>query len=64
MGTNQFRIAFVADITNGGDKYYFDDLKIVGPPRYKIDSVADGRVTTVVVSIDGGNATIISWKQT
>lgn len=62
--SNQFRISFVADITNGGDKFYFDDIRIIGPPRYKIDSDVGGSITTVEVSIDGGQATILSWKQT
>ena len=62
--SNQFRISFVADISNGGDKFYFDDLKIIGPPRYKIDSAVGGSITTVEVSIDGGQATILSWNQT
>ncbi len=60
--SNEFRVAFVADITNGGDKFYVDDLKIVGPPRYKIDSDVGGNITTVEVSIDGAQATILSWK--
>ena len=61
--SNQFRISYVADISNGGDKFFFDDLKIIGPPRYKIDSDVGGNITTVEVSIDGGQATILSWKQ-
>lgn len=61
--SDQFRLSFVADISNGGDKFYFDDLKIIGPPRYKIESSVDALVTKAVVSIDGGNATILSWEQ-
>ncbi len=60
--SDQFRISFVADISNGGDKFFFDDLKIIGPPRYKIESNVGGLVTKAVVSIYGGNATILSWK--
>ena len=60
--SNQFRIAFVADITNGGDKFYFDDMKIIGPPRYEIESKVGSSETKAVVSLDGGVATIISWE--
>ena len=62
--SNQFYISYVADITNGGDKFFFDDIRFTGPPRFKIDSDVGGNVTTVEVSIDGGQATILSWKQT
>ena len=57
------RSLFDADNNEDDDVFFFDDLKIIGPPRYKIESDVGGAVTTVEVSIDGGNATIISWKQ-
>ncbi len=62
--SNQTRIKFDADVSNGGDKFFVDDLKIFGPPRYKIESDVGGSVTTIEVSIDGSQATIIYWKQT
>lgn len=62
--SNQFRISFAADISNGGDKFFFDDVKVIGPPRYKIESAVGDSVTTIEVSIDGGQAKILSWKQT
>ena len=62
--SSQFHISYVAVTPEQGDgEFYIDDLKIVGPPRYKIESDVGGKVTTVVVSVDGGQASIISWKQ-
>ena len=61
--SDQFRISFVSENNEDDEEFFFDDLKIVGPPRYKIESDVGGRVTTVEVSIDGANATILSWKQ-
>ena len=60
--SNQFRVGIAADISNGGDKFFFDDIKIIGPPRYEIESTVGSLETTAVVSIDAGNATILSWK--
>lgn len=65
--SNQFRISFDADNNEDDDEFFFDDLKIIGPPRYKIESIVGGVgtgavETEAVVSIDGGQATIISWN--
>ena len=61
--SNQTRIRFDADLDNGGDKFFVDDINIIRPPTYEIVVDVDGATTTSVVSIDQGQVTVLSWEQ-
>lgn len=61
--SDQTRIRFDADLDNGGDKFFLDDINIVRPPTYEIVVIAGGVTTTSVVSIDLGQVTVLSWDQ-
>ena len=61
--SNQTRIKFDADLDNGGDKFFIDDINIIRPPTYEIVVNVGGILTTSVVSIDQGQVTVLSWEQ-
>jgi len=61
--SNQTRIKFNANLDNGGDKFFADDIRIVRPPTYEIVTNVGGITTTAVVTIDQGQVTVVSWEQ-
>lgn len=61
--SDQTRFRFDADLDNGGDKFFIDDINIVRPPTYEIVADVGGILTTSVVSIDQGQVTVLSWEQ-
>ncbi len=61
--SDQTRIRFDANLDNGGDKFFVDDIKIIRPPTYEIVVDVGGTLTTSVVSIDQGQVTVLSWEQ-
>ena len=61
--SDQTRIKFDADLDNGGDKFFLDDIKIIRPPTYEIVTNVGSITTTSVVSIDQGQVTVLTWEQ-
>ena len=61
--SNQTRFKFDADLDNGGDKFFVDDINIIRPPTYEIVTSVGGITTTAVVTIDQGQVTVLSWEQ-
>ena len=56
----QIYIWFDAVVTNGGDKFFVDDLKIVHESMFEVVVTTDGSTTTALVIIDNGVASIFS----
>ena len=65
--SDDFWIAFDADMSNGGDKFFIDDLKIVRP-AYEITATAGDRTTLAKVAVSWpsssqhGEVAILSWE--
>ena len=61
--SSQTRIKFDADLDNGGDKFFVDDINITRPPTYEIVATVGDITTTSVVTVYQGQVTVLSWNQ-
>ncbi len=61
--SSEFWIAFDSGMNNIDDRFYVDDLRLVGPIAYEI-IVNAGKVTTkAVVTVQDGEVSILSWER-
>lgn len=61
--TDQFRVAFEANMSSLFDFFYVDQLEIVGSPfAYRITSTASNTTTTAYITIKEGQVSIHSWQ--
>ena len=63
--SSQLWIAFDANMSGGGDRFYVDDLRIVTiacPIDYEIVSTTAGVTIRAGVAIEGSQRTIVSWE--
>ena len=58
--SSQVYIWFDAIVTNGGDKFFVDDLEIEHDPLFEVVVTTDDSTTTALVIIDSGVASIYS----
>ncbi len=60
--SGEFFIAFDAQMSNSSDYLYIDDIKIVVPGTYDIDSEAGDISLDVKVNLQGDPVSILSWQ--
>lgn len=58
--SSQFYIWFDAIVTNGGDKFFIDDVEIEHDPLFEVVVTTDDSTTTALVIIEDGAASIYS----
>ena len=61
--TSEFWIAFDSGMNSGNDRFYVDDLRIVGAIAYEIVSSAGDGTTRANVTVQNGNVAILSWQR-
>lgn len=61
--TSEFWIAFDSGMNNKNDRFYVDDLRIVGAIAYEIVSSAGDGTTRANVTVQNGNVAILSWQR-
>ena len=61
--TSEFWIGFSSGMNSGNDRFYVDDLKIVGAIAYEIVASAGGGTTRANVTVKSGNVAILFWQR-
>lgn len=61
--TSEFWIAFNSGMNSGNDRFYVDDLKIVGAIAYEIVASAGGGTTQAKVTVKNGNVAVLFWQR-
>ncbi|MCZ6789997.1 MAG: hypothetical protein O7D33_08720 [Chloroflexi bacterium] len=61
--TSEFWIAFNSGMNSGNDRFYIDDLKIVGTIAYEIVASSGNGTTKAYVTVNNGNVAILSWQR-